>query len=119
MEHFNRGSYGIAQRYFKDGVEKSPKDLTAWMGLAASYDRLRRFDLADQAYAQATKLGGETIQLLNDQGYSYMLRGNLNAARRKFERAYSLDPTNPVVINNLELLNGSRRFIERPPNNQP
>jgi Flp pilus assembly protein TadD len=119
LEHFNRGSYGIAQRYFKDAVEKAPKDLTAWMGLAASYDRLRRFDLADQAYAQAARLGGETVQLLNDQGYSYMLRGNLTAARRKFEKAYSLDPTNPVIINNLELLNGSRRFIERPPNNQP
>ena len=119
LEHFNRGSYGIANRYFRDGVEKSPKDLTAWMGLAASYDRLRRFDLADQAYAQAARLGGVTVQLLNDQGYSYMLRGNLSAARRKFERAYSMDPGNPVVANNLELLNGSRRFIERPPNNQP
>ncbi|WP_349643616.1 tetratricopeptide repeat protein [Bradyrhizobium genosp. SA-3] len=81
--------------------------------------RIRRFDLADQAYAQAIRLGGETVQVLNDQGYSYMLRGNLNAARRKFEKAYSLDPTNPVIANNLELLNGSRRFIERPPNNQP
>jgi Flp pilus assembly protein TadD len=119
LEQFNRGNYGIAQRYFKDGVEKSPKDLTAWIGLAAAYDRLRRFDLADQAYAQAIRLGGETVQILNDQGYSYMLRGNLSAARRKFEKAYSLDPTNPVIVNNLELLNGSRRFIERPPNNQP
>ena len=119
LEQFNRGNYGIAQRYFKDGVEKSPKDLTAWIGLAASYDRLRRFDLADQAYLQAIRLGGETVQILNDQGYSYMLRGNLSAARRKFEQAYSLDPGNPVIANNLELLNGSRRFIERPPNNQP
>ena len=119
LEQFNRGNYGIAQRYFKDAVEKSPKDVTAWIGLAASYDRLRRFDLADQAYVQAIRLGGETVQILNDQGYSYMLRGNLSAARRKFEKAYSLDPTNPVIVNNLELLNGSRRFIERPPNNQP
>jgi Flp pilus assembly protein TadD len=119
LEHFNRGHYGIAQRYFKDGVEKSPRDLTAWTGLAASYDRLQRFDLADQAYAQAVRLGGETPQILNDQGYSYMLRGNLTAARRKFQKAYSLDPGNPVIINNLELLNGSRKFIERPPNNQP
>jgi len=119
LEQFNRGNYGIAQRYFKDAVEKAPKDLTAWIGLAASYDRLRRFDLADQAYSQAIRLGGETVQVLNDQGYSYMLRGNLSAARRKFEKAYSLDPTNPVIVNNLELLNGSRRFIERPPNNQP
>ena len=76
LEHFNRGNYGIAQRYFKDAVEKSPKDVTAWIGLAASYDRLRRFDLADQAYAQAIRLGGETVQILNDQGYS------LHAARQ-------------------------------------
>ena len=119
LEQFNRGNFGLSQRYFKDAVEKAPKDVTAWIGLAASYDRLRRFDLADQAYLQAIRLGGETIQVLNDQGYSYMLRGNLSAARRKFEKAYSLDPGNPVIANNLQLLNGSRRFIERPPNNQP
>src|SRR4051794_14296274 len=119
LEHFNRGHYGIAQRYFKDAVEKAPRDVTAWIGLAASYDRLRRFDLADQAYAAAIRLSGETVQILNDQGYSFMLRGNLTAARRKFEKAYALDPGNPVIVNNLELLNGSRRFIERPPNNQP
>ena len=119
LEQYNRGNYGLSQRYFKDAVEKAPRDVTAWIGLAASYDRLRRFDLADQAYAQAVRLGGETVQVLNDQGYSYMLRGNLSAARKKFERAYTLDPTNPTIANNLQLLNGSRRFIERPPENQP
>lgn len=119
LEHFNRGNYGLAQRYFKDAVERAPKDVTAWVGLAASYDRLRRFDLADQAYRQAVRLGGETVQILNDQGYSLMLRGDLSGARRKFMRAHTLDPGNPVIANNIELLNGSRRFIERPPNNQP
>jgi len=119
LEHFNRGNYGLSQRYFKDAVEKAPKDVTAWVGLAASYDRLRRFDLADQAYASAIRLGGVTVQILNDQGYSYMLRGNLTAARRKFAKAYELDPTNPTIANNLRLLNGSRAFIERPPENQP
>ena len=119
LEQYNRGNYGLSQRYFKDAVEKAPKDVTAWVGLAASYDRLRRFDLADQAYAQAVRLGGETVQVLNDQGYSYMLRGDLSRARRKFERAYTLDPTNRTIANNLTLLNGSRRFIERPQENQP
>jgi Flp pilus assembly protein TadD len=119
LEQFNRGNYGLSQRYFKDAVEKAPKDVTAWIGLASSYDRLRRFDLADQAYAQAVRLGGETVQVLNDQGYSYMLRGDLTRARRKFAKAYELDPTNPTIVNNLQLLNGSRRFIERSPENQP
>ena len=58
LEQYNRGNYGLSQRYFKDAVEKAPKDVTAWVGLAASYDRLRRFDLADQAYGQAIRLGG-------------------------------------------------------------
>lgn len=119
LEQYNRGNYGLSQRYFKDAVEKAPKDVTAWTGLAASYDRLRRFDLADQAYAQAIRLGGETVQILNDQGYSLMLRGDLSGARKKFMKARSIDPGNPVIANNIELLNGSRRFIERPPNNQP
>ena len=115
MEHFSRGNYGISQRYFRDAVEKAPKDATAWIGLAASYDRLRRFDLADQAYAAAIKLTGETVQILNNEGYSYMLRGNLVKARAKFLKAYELDPANPTIVNNLELLNGSHKFIQRPP----
>src|SRR4051794_25554695 len=56
MEHFGRGDYGLAERYFRDAVEKAPRDVTAWVGLAASYDRVRRFDLADQAYSHALKL---------------------------------------------------------------
>jgi Flp pilus assembly protein TadD len=48
-----------------------------------------------------------------------MLRGDLTGARRKFTRAYELDPGNVTIANNLKLLNGSRAFIERAPENQP
>ena len=114
-EQFGRGNYGLSERYFRDAVEKAPKDATAWIGLAASYDRLRRFNFADRAYAQAIGLIGETVQILNNQGYSYMLRGDLVRARRKFLKAYELDPTNPTIINNLELLSGGQRVIEQIP----
>ncbi len=113
IEHFNRGSYGLAERYFRDAVEKAPRDLTAWVGLAASYDRLARFDLADRAYASAIRLAGETTEILNNQGYSYMLRGDLVAARKKFLKAYEREPDNPMIVNNLKLLNSSYRFIQR------
>jgi len=115
MEHFNRGNYGIAERYFRDAVEKAPKDVTAWVALAASYDRVARFDLADRAYTMAIRLAGETTEILNNQGYSYMLRGNLVAARRKFERAWAREPGNPTIANNLQLLNSSSRYIQRNP----
>ena len=115
IEHFNRGHYGIAERYFRDATEKAPKDPTAWIGLAASYDRIARFDLADRAYAYAIRLVGETTEILNNQGYSYMLRGDLVNARRKFLKAYEREPNNPTIANNLQLLNSSSRFIQRAP----
>jgi Flp pilus assembly protein TadD len=114
-EHFNRGNFGIAERYFRDATEKAPKDPTAWIGLAASYDRIARFDLADRAYVYAIRLVGETTEILNNQGYSYMLRGDLAKARAKFVKALEREPNNPTILNNLQLLNASYRFVQRSP----
>lgn len=58
---------------------------------------------------------GETVQILNHRGYSYLLRGDLRKARVQFLKAYQLDPTNPTVINNLQLLDSSYRFVQRAP----
>jgi Flp pilus assembly protein TadD len=115
IEHFNRGNFGIAERYFRDAVEKAPKDASAWIGLAASYDRLGRFDLADRAYVSAIRLVGETTAILNNRGYSYMLRGDLINARRYFLKAYEREPGNPTILNNLRLLDESSRFVKRSP----
>jgi Flp pilus assembly protein TadD len=115
MEHFDRGDFGVAERYFRDAVEKAPKDATAWVGLAASYDRIGRFDLADRAYANAVKLSGETTDLLNNLGYSYMLRGNYEAARKKFIQALKREPRNPTILNNLWLLDSSHHALGRSP----
>ena len=118
-QRFYDGNFGLAQQYFQDAVEKSPNDVMAWIGLAASYDRLGRFDLADRAYAAAAKLEGETPRLLNNEGYSYMLRGDLKAARAKFQLALRLDPDNQTTVNNIKLLNSSQNFIERSASGEP
>ncbi|SDR12660.1 Tetratricopeptide repeat-containing protein [Rhizobiales bacterium GAS191] len=115
IEHFKQGNYGMAQRYFRDAVERAPRDATAWIGLAASYDRIGRFDLADRAYHSAIKLTGETTQILNNEGYSYMLRGDLSKARAKFLSAYRREPDNPAITNNLSLLDASSKYIQRRP----
>lgn len=119
MEHFNRGDFGIAERYFRDAVEKAPRDVTAWVGLAATYDRIGRFDLADRAYAAAIRLVGETTDILNNLGYSYMLRGDYVTARKKFVQALRRDPHNPTILNNLWLLDSSRKALGRSPDVQP
>ena len=119
IQRFYEGNFGLSQQYFQDAVEKSPSDVTAWIGLAASYDRLGRFDLADQAYGAAAKLEGSTVRLLNNEGYSYMLRGDLKTARAKFQSAVRLDPNNQTTLNNIKLLDDSTKFIERSANGEP
>jgi Flp pilus assembly protein TadD len=119
MQRFHEGAFGLAQQYFQDAVEKTPRDATAWVGLAASYDRLGRFDLADRSYAAAVKLVGHTPNILNNEGYSYMLRGDLNKAHGKFIAALRLDPGNATATNNLALLNQSYHYVERAANGEP
>lgn len=110
---FQNGQYGLAEQNFRKAVELEPKDTEAWLGLAASLDQLRRFDLADKAYEHVWVLGKNNVIVLNNAGYSNLLRGNLPAARKFLLRAYEIDPTNPYVINNIALLNESGKTIKR------
>src|SRR5689334_24869118 len=68
-KYYRQGSYGLAERHFRKAVEMHPRDAEAWVGLAASYDQLKRFDLADRAYMQAVKLIGPTPDIMNNQGF--------------------------------------------------
>jgi Flp pilus assembly protein TadD len=106
---FRAQNFGLAEKSFRRVVESHPRDAEAWVGLAACYDRLRRFDLADRAYNQAIGIVGPTTEILNNQGYSYMLRGDYARAREKLNAALRQDPRNKFVANNLQLLEDSAR----------
>jgi tetratricopeptide (TPR) repeat protein len=108
-KYFRSANFGLAEQHFRRAVEQHPRDLESWIGLAASYDRLRRWDLADRAYDQAQKISGPTPELLNNWGYSYMLRGDYRRARETLLRAQAGDPGNPYIKNNIELLEVSFR----------
>lgn len=108
-KYFRQGSYGMAERHFRKAVELHPQDAESWLGLAASYDRLRRFDLADRAYAQVVRLVGATPEILNNQGFSYLLRGDYARARATLLAAQAKDPASPFIENNLLLLEQSAR----------
>jgi Flp pilus assembly protein TadD len=108
-KQYAAGNFGLAERYFRRAAEQHPRDAEAWVGLAAAYDRLRRFDLADRAYNQAAAIIGPTAELLNNRGYSYMLRGDYAKARSALMAAAAKDPKNPYVKNNLDLLEKSFR----------
>jgi tetratricopeptide (TPR) repeat protein len=111
--HFRKGEFGLAEKHFRRAVEQGLPDAReageAWLGLAASYDRLRRFELADRAYAQAIRVVGPAPEILNNQGYSYIMRGDYARARVKLNAAYAKDPSNPHILANLDLLDRAVR----------
>lgn len=108
-EQFRAGNYAEAESAFDRAAKMNPRDAEAWLGLAACYDRMRRFELADRAYVQASSIKGPTSEILNNQGYSYLLRGDLARARTTLTVAQKKDPSNRYVQNNLQLLESKER----------
>ncbi len=106
-KHFRAGDFKLAERHFRRAVELDSRDVEARLGLAACHDRLRQFNLADGDYDQAMKIAGPTAEILNNWGYSYILRGDHRRARETLLKARAQDPNNPYVKSNLELLEAS------------
>jgi Flp pilus assembly protein TadD len=103
-EYYKNGNYGLAERYYRRAIEERHNNAEAWLGLAASYDRVKRFDLAERAYDQLIQIAGHTPTVLNNLAYHHMLRGDFKTARQTLEKASEKAPGNPYVKRNLQLL---------------
>jgi Flp pilus assembly protein TadD len=103
-EHFRNGNFGLAEKHFRQAVELSQDNLEAVIGLAAAYDQLGRFELADRLYKEAMRLGGGSAAVLNNRGYSYYLRRDFKRARSDFQAALRKDPQNEMARRNLALV---------------
>lgn len=110
---FREGNYGKAYSLFKQAINENPKDPAAWLGYAAAADMVRRFDESTKAYRRLQPVIGNRIEFHNNLGYSYLLQGQLVAARRSFLRAYDMDPSNEITANNLEMMRNSANFPKR------
>jgi Flp pilus assembly protein TadD len=108
-KYFQAANFGLAEKHFRRAAEQHPNDAESWVGLAASYDRLKRFDLADRAYGRASSILGETPEIMNNKGFSYLLRGDYVKARRILMAAQARAPDNPYIRNNLRLLAKAER----------
>lgn len=103
-EHFRQANYGLAEKHFRKAVELRADNAEAWMGLAASYDQLGRFDFADRAYDQLIAVAGRRPEIVNNMGYSQLLRGNKAKARTLLLEAKAGMADATVVDANLALL---------------
>ena len=104
QKHFKAQNYGLAEVSFRKAVEARSDNAGAWLGLAASYDQLGRFDFSDRAYEQLAELKGNNARVLNNMGYSQLLRGDYQKARGYLLRAQTIDPGLEEIQGNIHLL---------------
>ena len=102
--HFRNEDYGLAEVYYRKAIEVNPNNGDAWIGLAASYDRLKRFDLAERAYRVVVKKVAIPSPCTTISAITIIC-----GARRRRRASISMppmpmDPDNPYVLNNLKLV---------------
>ena len=89
----------------------------AWNAKGVLADLGSDWAAADEAYERATALAPDRPEILNNQGWSQLLRGNWRQAMEDFGRAADLDPRSKRIANNLELARAAlaRELPERRP----
>ncbi len=103
-KQFEDGNFGLAEKHFRKAVELRASNAEAWLGLAAAYDQLGRFDFADRAYEQLLGIAGRRPQIVNNMGYSHYLRGDRKEAKKLLMEARAGMTDTRIVDANLELL---------------
>src|SRR5215468_4700448 len=102
--YFAEGQLGFALIAFQQALEQQPGSARALDAIAATYDKLQRYDLADHYYQQALEREPNSSDLLNNVGYSHMLRGDYEGARQYLQRAAVLNPASKVINANLAMI---------------
>lgn len=75
----------------------------SWNALGVAADLLQDWPQAERSYLRASELAPGEAEPFNNQGWSFLLRGNWRGAAAFFERAVALDPKSRRAGNNLEL----------------
>lgn len=100
---FEAGRFGLAVKYFRQALNLDPLSIRALNGLAAAYDKLRRYDLSARIYGSALTLDPNSAQTLNNVGYSYFLQRKYDLAATFLREAASKDAKHLLINGNLQL----------------
>ena len=76
----------------------------AWNARGVLADMQQDWATADESYARARQLAPSHANIVNNQGWSKLLRGDWAGALPLFEGAAALDSTSERIANNLELV---------------
>lgn len=97
------GRVADAQSLADCAVAAAKPSWRAWNARGVAADLVRDWASADQSYANARELAPQEAEVINNQGWSRLLRGDWPAALPLFEKAAALDPGSQRIANNVEL----------------
>jgi tetratricopeptide (TPR) repeat protein len=97
----NKKDYAAAETSYKKAIELKPENGDAWTGLATLYNQQKKFDLAAEASANASKYvaagGGGNAEAAYNQGVILFNGGKFAEAKTQFEAATKADPTHALA----------------------
>lgn len=100
---FRTGKLAAARSWSDRALSLASPRWRDWNLCGAIADTDGRFDRADQCYGRAQALAPGRVEILNNRGWSRLLRGQWSLAAGLFRDALAADPANSVVRSNLAL----------------
>lgn len=97
------GRLADARPLIQCAVEAPGASWEAWNALGVLADSSQDWAVADRAYSRAQQLAPSEARIVNNQGWSKLLRGDWAGAAALFEQAAGQDPRSDRIANNLEL----------------
>ena len=101
--NFANANFGLAVKNFGMALSRDPSSVEALNGLAASYDRLGRFELSTRYYYKALRIDPESVQTINNMGYSFYLRGEAELATEILAKINATVEVDSVIAGNFRL----------------
>ena len=98
------GDTAAAVRLITNASRFTDASWRSWNALGVVGDMARNWRDADAAYARALALAPNEAAIVNNRGWSQMLRGHWREAGVLLERAAALSPANPRIRDNLQLV---------------
>jgi tetratricopeptide (TPR) repeat protein len=100
-QYFLDGRYGLALEAFQAELAQNKRSVSALNGIAACYDKLKRYDLALSYYYKALQIQSDSVRTLSNLGYSFILQGRFQEADKVLRLALHYNPENVRVKQHL------------------
>lgn len=107
-----RGKHQLALQLLEEAILADTGFYKAYNAMGVSYDYLRDYPRAVEAYKRALKLNPNLSYVHNNLGYSYLQQGDIDDSINAFKAALAVDSKNVRYHNNLGLAYARKGLYE-------